>query len=58
MLSSEEAHAERHTLDEPGRWIFTETRNPVAVLDLGSIGCQVPQADVYVGVELLPTSAE
>ena len=58
MLSSEEAHAELYTLDELGRWIFTETRNPVAVLDLSSIGCQVPLADVYAGVELLPMPAE
>ena len=51
MLSSEETHAELYTLDELGRWIFTETRDFTAVLDLSSIGCQVPLAEVYAGVE-------
>jgi Uma2 family endonuclease len=50
MLSSEEVHAELYTLDELGRWIFTETRGPDAVLDLSSIACRVPLADVYAGV--------
>ena len=53
MLSSEEVHAELYTLDELGRWIFTETRDLGAVLDLSSIGCWVPLAEVYVGVELI-----
>jgi Uma2 family endonuclease len=52
MLSSEEVHAELYTLDELGRWIFTETRDLGTVLDLSSIGCQVPLAEVYAGVEL------
>ena len=51
MLSSEAVHAELYTLDELGRWIFTETRELTAVLDLGSIGCQVPLAEVYAGVD-------
>ncbi len=52
MLSSEEVHAELYTLDELGRWIFTETRDLSAVLDLSSIGCQVPLAEVYASVQL------
>ncbi|GAB3664769.1 Uma2 family endonuclease [Hymenobacter agri] len=52
MLSSEEVHAELYTRDELGRWIFTETRDPAAVLDLSSIACQVLLAEVYAGVEL------
>ena len=50
MLSSEEVHAELYTLDELGRWIFTETHNLTAVLDLSCIGCQVPLAEVYAGL--------
>ena len=57
MLSSETVHAELYTLDELGRWIFTETRDPTAVLDLSSIACPVPLAEVYAGVEL-PAPAE
>ncbi|MET4074271.1 Uma2 family endonuclease [Hymenobacter sp. UYCo722] len=50
MLSSEAVHAELYTLDELGRWIFTETRDLSAMLDLSSIGCQVPLVEVYTGV--------
>ena len=50
MLNSEEVHAELYTLDDLGRWIFTETRDPAAMLDLNSIGCQVPLAGVYADV--------
>jgi Uma2 family endonuclease len=52
MLSSEEVHAEIYTLDELGRWVFTETRDLSAGLDLSSIACQVPLAEVYAGVVL------
>ena len=47
MLSSETVHAELYTLEELGRWVLTETRDLTAVLDLSSIGCQVPLAEVY-----------
>lgn len=56
MLSSEEVHAEIYTLDELGRWIFTETRDLSAVLDLSSIGCPVPLAEVYAGVNVAISS--
>ena len=50
MLSSEEVHAELYTLDELSRWVLTETRDLGATLDLSSIGCQVPLAEVYHGI--------
>ena len=50
MLSSEEVHAELYSLDELGRWIFTETRDLASMIDLSSIGCQVPLAEAYAGV--------
>lgn len=52
MLDSLSIHAELYTLDELGRWVLTETRNPAAVLDLSSTACQVPLAEVYAGVAL------
>ncbi|MDO7847944.1 Uma2 family endonuclease [Hymenobacter sp. M29] len=52
VLDSQSAYAELHTQDERGRWVLTETRDLDAVLDLSSIGCQVPLAEVYAGVEL------
>lgn len=52
VLDSLSVHAELFSLDELGRWILTETRDLSAVLDLSSIACQVPLAEVYAGVEL------
>ena len=49
-LDAQSAHAELHTLDELGRWVLTETRDLSAMLDLSSIACQVPLAEVYAGV--------
>jgi Uma2 family endonuclease len=49
---SESIHAELYSLDELGRWVLTETRDPAAVLDLSSIDCQVPLAEVYAGGQL------
>lgn len=56
MLDSESVHAELYSLDEPGRWVLTETRDQAAVLGLGSIGCRVPLADIYQGVEFSGTA--
>jgi Uma2 family endonuclease len=52
MLSAEAVHAELYTRDEQDRWIFTETCDLTAVLDLNSIGCRVPLAEVYADVSL------
>ncbi|GAA4037775.1 Uma2 family endonuclease [Hymenobacter glaciei] len=49
-LDSHSIHAELHTLTKPGCWVLTETRDSNTVLDLSSIGCQVPLAEVYAGV--------
>ncbi|MFC6222098.1 Uma2 family endonuclease [Hymenobacter artigasi] len=49
-LDAQAIHAELHTLDDLGRWVLTETRDLSAVLDLSSISCQVPLAEVYAGV--------
>jgi Uma2 family endonuclease len=57
ILDSESVHAELYSLDEIGRWVLTETRDPAAVLDLGSLGCQVPLAEVYEGVVLASPAA-
>lgn len=51
ILDAQSVHAELYALDELGRWVLTETRDLNAVLDLSSIGCQVPLAEVYAGVQ-------
>jgi len=52
MLDSRSLLAELYTRQPNGNWLFMEISDPAAVLDLGSIGCQVPLAEVYAGVEM------
>lgn len=52
LVDSQRVHAELHTRDERGRWILTETSERITLLELSGIGCQIPLADVYAGVEL------
>ena len=49
MLDSQTQLAELYTRQPNGTWLFMETRDPAAVLDLGSVGCQVPLAEIYAG---------
>ena len=50
MLDSRTCLAELYTRQPNGNWLFAETRDLAAMLDLGSIGCQVPLAEVYADV--------
>ena len=50
ILDAQSVHAELYSLDELGRWVLTETRDLSAVLDLSSVGCQVPLVEAYAGV--------
>ena len=52
ILDAQTVHIELYSRDELGRWVLTETRDLSTVLDLGSIGCQVPLAEVYAGVKV------
>ena len=52
MLDSESIHAELYTFSEQQLWTLYETRDLSAMLDLSSIGCRVPLAEVYAGVEV------
>ncbi|WP_310396140.1 Uma2 family endonuclease [Hymenobacter sp.] len=50
MLDSRAALAELYTRQPNGSWLFVETRDLAAVLDLDSVGCRVPLAEVYAGI--------
>ncbi len=50
MLDSQTPLAELYTRQPNGYWLFMETRDLNAVLDLSSVGCQVPLAEVYSGI--------
>ena len=51
MLDSRTCLAELYTRQPNGNWLFAETRDLTAILDLGSIDCQVPLAEVYPGLD-------
>ena len=51
MLDSRTCHAELYTRQPNDYWLFMETRDPAAVLDLSSIACQVLLAEVYQGMQ-------
>ena len=50
MLDSRSLLAELYTRQPNGYWLFMEISDANAVLDLSSIGCQVPLAEVYAGL--------
>ena len=54
MLDSERLLAELYTRDpdRPGHWDFQEITDPAADVPLDSIGCRVPLAALYRGVEV------
>jgi Uma2 family endonuclease len=52
MLDSQTIHAELYTRQDDDHWLFGETRDPAAVLDLRSVGATLPLASLYRGVPL------
>lgn len=52
MLDSQRIHAELYTRQNDDHWLFGETRDPAAVLDLSSVGATLPLASLYRGVPL------
>ena len=57
ILDAQSVHAELYSLDELGRWVLTETRDLSAVLNLSSVGCQVPLVEAYAGVSFSERTA-
>jgi Uma2 family endonuclease len=52
LLRSPLPYAEWYWRDEQGRWLLTDTNARPGVLELPSIGGEVPLAEVYAGVQL------
>lgn len=46
LVAQKEVHVE-HFVRQSDSWILTETRDLTATLDLPSIGCRLPLADIY-----------
>lgn len=52
MLDSQPIHVKLHTQQNDDHWLFGETRDLAAVLDLRSVGATLPLASLYGGVPL------
>ena len=57
LFAQDAIRAEHHVRQADGSWVFREIADPGAVIDLASIGCRLPLADVYERV-LFETSAD
>lgn len=47
LIGQDRARVERYTRQGEGLWLFSETEDPAAVIDLASIGCSLDLRDVY-----------
>lgn len=47
LLDSQATPAGLHTRPDNDHWLFGETRDPAAVLDLSSVGATLPLARLY-----------
>ena len=52
MLDSTAVHAELYTRQPNDYWLFMETRDLNAVLDLSSVGCELLLTRLYQGIDL------
>lgn len=52
VLDAQQLRAELYSRDAQGNWLLSDARSPSDVLNLSSIDCQVPLAELYVGVAL------
>lgn len=50
MIAQKEHHIELYVRQAGERWLFSETRDPDAVLDLDALGAKLRMADLYAGV--------
>ncbi len=57
LLSQDRCHAELYLRQGDGRWLFSETSDPAALLELPIAGVSLRLADLYDGVELGPLPA-
>ena len=54
LIWQDQVRVEHYVRHDRGKWLLSETTQLEAILDLGSIGCQLALADVYDRVETLP----
>jgi Uma2 family endonuclease len=50
LVAQDEVRVEHFAAEQAGTWRFSETRDPAAVIDVPSVGCRLPLAEVYEGL--------
>jgi Uma2 family endonuclease len=54
LVSQDRAHVDRFSLNEQGQWVFDDATGLDAVVELSTVGCRLPLADIYAKVEFPP----
>lgn len=52
LVAQDERHVALHTRQADGRWLLTDIRGAEGHVELQSVGCLLPLADVYEGIEM------
>jgi Uma2 family endonuclease len=52
LVSQVDRHVEQYVRQRDGRWLFSETTDPTAVVSLPSVGCELAMVEVYDKVPL------
>ena len=54
LVSQDEPHVERFVRQDDGTWLLTVFKGVDAVLDLPTVGCSLPLAEIYNDVTFGP----
>jgi Uma2 family endonuclease len=54
LVAQDRAHIDRFSLNEQGQWVLDDASGLDAVIELTSVECRLPLADVYAKVEFPP----
>lgn len=54
LISQDRAHVDRFSLNEQGQWVLDDASGLDAVIELSTVGCRLPLADIYAKVEFPP----
>lgn len=51
LISHDRAHVDRFLLDEKGQWVLSDFNGLDAILDLPTIDCRIPLAEIFAKVD-------
>ena len=56
LIAQDKVHVECHSRQHDGAWVLRETNNPGDTIDLASVACRLPMAEIYFKVSFAPPS--